>query len=149
MLSFDLAELYDVEPRVLVQAVKRNIDRFPEDFMFQLNKAEFENLKSQIVISSWGGRRSLPYAFSEQGIAMLSSILRSKKAIQINIEIMRTFVRLREIVNSNEQLAKKLSEIENKFGQLIGFILDELAEMKRQNALPEMKRKPIGFIQTY
>ena len=82
MLSTDLAELYEVEPRVLVQAVKRNRDRFPEDFMFQLNRKEFEHLKSQIVISSWGGlRRAAPYAFTEQGVAMLSSVLRSKRAI--------------------------------------------------------------------
>ena len=93
MLSTDLAELYGVEPRILVQAVKRNITRFPQDFMFQLSKEEFSNLKSQIVISSWGGlRRAPPYAFTEQGVAMLSSVLRSKRAIQVNIEIMRAFV---------------------------------------------------------
>src|SRR3972149_1103871 len=95
MLSTDLAELYGVEPRVLVQAVKRNIERFPEDFMFQLTKLEFDNLKSQIVISTWGGlRRAAPYAFTEQGVAMLSSVLRSKRAVRANIEIMRAFVRL-------------------------------------------------------
>jgi hypothetical protein len=95
MLSNDLAELYEVEPRILVQAVKRNIDRFPEDFMFQLSQEEFSILKSQIVISSWGGlRRATPYAFTEQGVAMLSSVLRSKRAIQVNIEIMRAFVML-------------------------------------------------------
>jgi len=88
MLSMDLAELYGVEPRVLVQAVKRNIERFPDDFMFQLNLQEVRNLKSQIVISSWGGQRFLPYAFTEQGVAMLSSVLKSKRAAQVNIEIM-------------------------------------------------------------
>jgi hypothetical protein len=99
MLSTDLAELYQVEARVLVQAVKRNIARFPQDFMFQLTEEEFSNLKSQIVISSWGGlRRAAPYAFTEQGVAMLSSVLRSKRAIQVNIEIMRTFVRLRRLL---------------------------------------------------
>ena len=92
MLSTDLAELYGVEPRVLVQAVKRNIERFPEDFMFQLSKEEFDNLKSQIVTSSWGGlRRAAPYAFTEQGVAMLSGVLNSKRAVSVNIEIMRAF----------------------------------------------------------
>ena len=86
MLSTHLAELYGVEPRVLVQAVKRNLDRFPEDFMFQLGDEEFDNLKSQFVISSWGGmRRANPYAFTEQGVAMLSSVLKSKRAVQVNI----------------------------------------------------------------
>jgi hypothetical protein len=109
MLSTDLAQLYGVEPRILVHAVKRNIDRFPEDFMFQLSKEEFSNLKSQIVISSWGGpRRATPYAFTEQGVAMLSSVLRSKRAIQVNIEIMRAFVRLRRILASHADSARKL-----------------------------------------
>ncbi len=95
MLSKHLAALYNVEPRALVQAVKRNRERFPGDFMFQLTAAEWENLKSQIVISSWGGsRRATPYAFTEHGIAMLSSVLKSRRAIQVNIEIMRAFVRL-------------------------------------------------------
>ena len=111
MLSADLAELYQVEPRVLVQAVKRNIARFPEDFMFQLTEKEFANLKSQIVISSWGGmRRAFPYAFTEQGVAMLSSVLRSKRAVQVNVAIMRAFVRLRRMLASNASLARKLDE---------------------------------------
>lgn len=93
MLSTDLADLYAVEPRVLIQAVKRNRGRFPADFMFQLTEQEFSHLKSQIVISSWGGlRRAYPYAFTEQGVSMLSSVLRSKRAIEVNIAIMRTFV---------------------------------------------------------
>ncbi len=97
MLSPHLAELYGVAPKVLVPQVKRNIERFPKDFMFQLTRAEFENLKSQIVTSSWGGvRRATPYAFTEQGVAMRSSVLRSERAVQVNIEIMRTFVRLRQ-----------------------------------------------------
>ena len=112
MLSTNLAELYEVEPRVLVQAVKRNSERFPEDFMFQLNLQEVRNLKSQIVISSWGGKRSLPYAFTEQGVAMLSSVLNSKRAVQVNIEIMRAFVRLRALIASNKELAKRLDELE-------------------------------------
>jgi hypothetical protein len=116
MLSIDLAELYQVEPRVLVQAVKRNIDRFPEDFMFQLTEEEYTNLKSQIVISSWGGlRRARPYAFTEQGVAMSSSVLRSKRAVQVNIEIMRAFVRLRRILASHADLARKLEALEKKY----------------------------------
>jgi len=96
MLSAHWAELYQVEPRALVQAVKRNTERFPSDFMFRLSAQEFANLKSQLVISSWGGiRRAAPYAFTEQGVAMLSSILRSDRAIHVNIEIMRAFVQLR------------------------------------------------------
>ena len=101
MLSTDLAKLYGVEPRELVQAVKRNLERFPKDFMFQLTGAEFINLKSQIVISSWGGaRRAAPYAFTEQGVAMLSSVLRSPRAVQVNIEIMRAFIKLGRLLVS-------------------------------------------------
>ena len=115
MLSTDLAELYGVEPKVLVQAVKRNIERFPEDFMLQLTKEEFEILKSQIVTSSWGGiRRATPYAFTEQGVAMLSSVLRSRQAVQVNIAIMRAFVKLREILSTHKALAEKLTELEER-----------------------------------
>lgn len=114
MLDKDLAELYGVETRVLVQAVKRNIDRFPEDFMFQLTKEEFENLRSQIVTSSWGGRRYLPYVFTEQGVAMLSSVLNSKRAIQVNISIMRVFVNIRKLVSANRVMLTKLNQLENK-----------------------------------
>ena len=104
MLSPDLATLYQVEPRALVQAVKRNLGRFPSDFMFQLSQAEFRKLKSQIVISSWGGaRRGRPYAFTEQGVAMLSSVLRSQRAIRVNIAIMRAFVRLREMLTTQKE----------------------------------------------
>ncbi len=95
----DLAELYGVETRTLLQAVKRNSERFPPDFTFQLTSQEFQNLRSQIVISSWGGRRYPPYAFTEHGVAMLSSVLRSSRAIQVNIATMRAFVRLRETVS--------------------------------------------------
>jgi len=115
MLSTHLAELYGVAPRVLVQAVKRNIERFPEDFMFQLSRGEAANLKSQFVISSWGGRRrATPYAFTEQGVAMLSSVLRSERAVQVNIAVMRAFVKLRGILSAHKELAGKLSELERK-----------------------------------
>jgi hypothetical protein len=116
MLSTHLAELYEVEPRALVQAVKRNIERFPPDFMCQLSKVEFENLKSQIVTSNWGGlRRAAPYAFTEQGVAMLSSVLNSRRAVQVNIEIMRAFVRLREIMATHKDLVRRLNEMEKKY----------------------------------
>lgn len=122
----DLAVLYEVETRILNQAAKRNIDRFPDDFMFQLNKNEADiflrsqimtskedkNLKSQIVTSSWGGARKLPYVFTEQGVAMLSSVLKSKRAIQVNIQIMRTFTKMRKLLASNQELAKKIEKIE-------------------------------------
>jgi len=115
MLSTHLAELYGVEPRTLIQTVKRNKDRFPEDFMFQLNNKEFIALKSQIVISSWGGlRRANPYAFTEQGVAMLSSILRSKRSIQVNITIMRTFIKLRKFFSTHKGLAHKIGQLEQK-----------------------------------
>ncbi len=108
MLSTHLAGLYVVEPRTLIQAVKRNIDRFPEDFMFQLTREEFENLKSQFVTSSWGGlRRATPYAFTEQGVAMLSSVLRSTQAVQVNIMIMRAFVQMRQLVATHKDLGRQ------------------------------------------
>jgi len=110
MLDLDLAVLYGVETRVLNQAVKRNWERFPDDFMFQLTQKEAQNLRSQIVISKRGGRRYLPYAFTEQGVAMLSSVLRSKRAIRVNIAIMRTFVRLRQILATRKELAQKLED---------------------------------------
>jgi hypothetical protein len=115
MLSQDLAELYGVAVKVLNQSVRRNRERFPKDFMFQLDHIEFGNLKSQIVTSSWGGaRRALPYAFTEQGVAMLSSVLRSGRAVQLNIAIMRAFVQLREVLGSHAELARKLTELEQR-----------------------------------
>jgi hypothetical protein len=144
MLSADLAELYQVEPRVLVQAVKRNIARFPQDFMFQLTEEEFSNLKSQIVISSWGGlRRARPYAFTEQSVAMLSSVLRSKRAIQVNIEIMRAFVMLRQILASNKELAKRLDELEKRYDAQFKIVFDAIRELMKP---PETKKRPIGFL---
>jgi len=143
MLSPDLAELYGVTAKVLNQAVRRNRARFPEDFMFQLTRGEFEDLKSQIVTSSWGGmRRALPYAFSEQGIAMLSGILRSGRAIRVNIEIMRAFVRLRQMLATNTELARKLNEIEKKYDQQFKIVFDAIRELMTP---PPTKSKPIGF----
>jgi hypothetical protein len=115
MLDKDLADLYGVETRTLTQAVKRNITRFPDDFMFQLSKDEFAALRSRSAApGQWGGRRYPPYAFTEQGVAMLSSVLRSARAIDVNVEIMRAFVRLRHMIASHEQLARKLTALEKK-----------------------------------
>ncbi len=143
MLSTHLAELYDVEPRALVQAVKRNLERFPGDFMFQLNTDEFANLKSQIVTSSWGGaRRAAPYAFTEQGVAMLSSVLRSQRAVQVNIEIMRAFVRLRRLLATHADLARKLAELEKKYDAQFRVVFDAIRQLM---APPDPPRRRIGF----
>ena len=144
MFSTQLAELYEVEPRALVQAVKRNIERFPPDFMFQLSKAEFKNLKSQIVTSSWGGlRRAAPFAFTEQGVAMLSSVLNSKRAVQVNIEIMRAFVRLRQIMSTHKDLARKLEALEKKYDAQFKVVFDAIRQLMTP---PEAKKRKIGFL---
>jgi len=139
MLDRDLADLYGVKTKVLLQTVKRNIDRFPLDFMFQLSDDESENLRSQIVTSSWGGRRYTPYAFTEQGVAMLSSVLRSKRAVEINIAIMRVFVHLREILADNAVLRKKLEEHDNK----IKYIFNIIGQMLHEE---EKSKKRIGYL---
>lgn len=143
MLDQDLATMYGVETRALVQAVKRNIDRFPGDFMFQLNKDEFSSLKSQIVTSSWGGRRTRPYAFTEQGVAMLSSVLNSKRAILVNIEIMRTFVKLRRILATHDELASKLASLERRYDRQFKIVFDAIREIMTPKDPP--KRRQIGF----
>ena len=143
MLSTDLAELYGVAPKVLVQAVKRNRERFPGDFMFQLTKAELANLKSQFVTSSWGGaRRATPYAFTEQGVAMLSSVLRSPRAVQVNIAIMRAFVKLREIIASHHDLARRLEEMESHYDAQFRAVFDAIRELTEP---PEKPHRRIGF----
>ena len=143
MLSQHLAELYEVEARALNQAVKRNIQRFPEDFMFQLNPEEFANLKSQFVTSSWGGlRRAVPYAFTEQGVAMLSSVLHSKRAVRVNIEIMRAFVRLREVVAPHAELARKLATLERKYDTQFKAVFDAIRALM---ARPAAAKAKIGF----
>jgi hypothetical protein len=150
LLDAELAELYGIQTKVLVQAVKRNLDRFPSDFMFQLTNQEFNVLRSQSVTSSstHGGRRTAPYAFTEQGVAMLSSVLSSPQAIAVNIEIMRAFVRLREVLAGNKELAAKLGELERKLkghDQAIAGILDAIRQLM---APPATKKRPIGFITT-
>jgi len=143
MLDTDLAALYEVETRTLIQAVKRNVDRFPGDFMFQLTKQEFGDLRSHFVTSSWGGRRYPPYAFTEQGVAMLSSVLRSKRAVQVNIEIVRAFVRLRQMLASHADLARKLATLENKYDAQFKIVFDAIRELMIP---PESKKKrQIGF----
>ncbi len=144
MLDQDLALLYGVETRVLIQAVKRQKDRFPSDFMFQLTEDASQNLRSQSVISSlsYGGRRYLPYVFTENGVAMLSSVLRSKRAIQVNIQIMRTFTRLREIIRNHEAIWKKLTEMEEKYDGQFQAIFDVIRQMVAEEENPKRK---IGF----
>jgi tetrahydromethanopterin S-methyltransferase subunit G len=146
MLSSDIALLYGVEVRALTQAVRRNIGRFPEDFMFQLSTEENQNLKSQNVISSWGGaRRAAPYAFTEQGIAMLSSILNSKRAIQVNIAIMRVFVKLRDMVSMHKEIIKKLDELEKKVGKHDSQIIAIFGAIKQMMIKPNAGKKDYGF----
>ena len=143
MLSPHLAELYQVESRSLNQAVKRNMERFPEDFMFQLTDSEFADLKSQFVISSWGGsRRAKPYAFTEQGVAMLSTVLKSKRAIEVNIQIMRAFVKLREMLATNKDLARKLTALENKYDEQFKVVFDAIRVLMTEDEKPKRR---IGF----
>ncbi len=142
LLSSNLAELYNVEPKILVQAVKRNMDRFPKDFMFQLNEEEFSNLKSQIVTSSWGGIRKPPYAFTEQGVAMLSSVLRSKRAVKVNIEIMRAFVKLRKLIESHSELANELDALEKKYDGHFKVVFEAIRQLMKTE---KKKKNPIGF----
>ncbi|MDR3323910.1 MAG: ORF6N domain-containing protein [Zoogloeaceae bacterium] len=170
MLSGDLAELYGVEPRTLMQAVKRNIDRFPADFMFQMEAEEWsalmpDDLKSQFVISNSragnsmptdlrsqivtsnekpkrGGARYAPYAFTEQGIAMLSSVLRSPQAVQVNIEIMRAFVRLRRILNEHQELARRIDDLEGRYDQQFRSVFEAIRQLMTPPTPPQ---NPIGF----
>lgn len=150
MLDFDLAELYEVETRVLNQAVKRNIERFPEDFMFQLTKLEWETLISQTVISKTetrGGTQKLPYAFTEQGLAMLSGILKSKKAIDVNIAIMRAFVFLRQYALTHKDLTEKLNELEKKYNKQFKDVYEAINYLitKDKQTEKQTNRKQIGY----
>ncbi len=143
ILDSDLAALYDVETKALVRAVKRNVNRFPGDFMFQLSAAEVQDLRRHFgTSSSWGGRRYLPYAFTEQGVAMLSSVLRSARAVQVNVEIMRTFVRLRRMLESNAELARKLEALEKKYDAQFRVVFQAIRELMTPPALTKPR---IGF----
>ena len=143
MLDFHLSQLYETETRILKQQVKRNIERFPKDFMFQLNKAEIESLVSQNVIPHkgiLGG--SIPMAFTEQGVAMLSSVLRSKKAVEVNIAIMRTFVHVRRILSDNKELARKVGQLEKKYDEQFHAVFSAIKKLIEQKSKP---RTPIGY----
>jgi hypothetical protein len=154
MVDSDLAELYQVETRALIQAVSRNAKRFPADFMFRLSATEEKTLRSQFVISSTrhGGRRHLPYAFTELGVAMLSSVLNSKRAIQMNIIIMRAFIRLREMVTTNKDFAVRIGKLEarqNQTTSVIDVLIDEIDGIHREvrfiKKLPLPSKRKIGF----
>ena len=147
MLDSDLAKLYGVETRALNQAVKRNIERFPAHYMFQLTKDEFKNLMSQNVISSWGGVRKMPYVFTEQGVAMLSSILKSKQAIQVNIQIIDTFVKMRQWAIENKDLARRVAELEHYFIEHAKDYKEDMKEIHQAIDLLMDRTKPakIGF----
>ena len=143
MIDVDLALLYAVQTGQLVRAVKRNIGRFPEDFAFQLSTQEFSDLKCQTGTSStWGGRRSRPWAFTEQGVAMLSSVLRSKRAVQVNIEIMRAFVRLRELLATHSDLARRLDELEKKYDQQFAVVFDAIRQLMSP---PKKETREFGY----
>jgi hypothetical protein len=143
MLSFDLAPLYAVPVRALVQAVKRNASRFPTDFMFQLSSQELKILKSQSVISTWGGaRRSRPYAFTEQGVAMLSSVLRGERAVQVNIAIMRAFVHLRTMMATHEDLRRKIEQMKKRYDARFQAVF---ATLKQMLEVPAPRKREIGF----
>lgn len=129
ILDRDLAFLYGVPTKVFNQSVKRNIQRFPEDFMFQLNDVEFKNLRSQIVTSNWGGQRYLPYAFTEQGIAMLSGVLNSERAIQVNIQIMRTFIKMREMLLNYKGLKEKIENMEKKYNRQFKVVFEAIRQL--------------------
>lgn len=142
MLDKDLAELYGVKTKVLNQAVKRNIKRFPEDFMFKLDKKEFVSLRSQLVTSKRGGARYESFVFTEQGVAMLSSVLKSGRAISVNIQIIRTFTRIRELLATNEALHRKIMEMEKRYDGKIKEIFNMLKLLMEEKSKPKRK---IGF----
>ncbi|HLD87975.1 MAG TPA: ORF6N domain-containing protein [Candidatus Omnitrophota bacterium] len=152
IFDFDLALLYGVETRALIQAVKRNLRRFPVDFMFRILPEERDSLTSQIVMSNKGrgGRRHQPYVFTQEGVAMLSSVLNSDRAVQVNIQIMRVFVKLRELILSHKDLARKIEDLERKFGEHDAKIIHIFNEIRRLMAVPEpldnYKRTKVGFV---
>jgi len=143
MLDRDLAKLYEVDTKQLTRQVRRNIDRFPEDFMFQLTSNELQNLMCQFGTSSWGGTRKLPYAFTEQGVAMLSGVLRSKRAIRVNIQIMRAFIQLKRMLLTNADLKRKIEAMERKYNKQFAIVFQAIKQLLEP---PPIKQKPpIGF----
>lgn len=139
MFDRDLAELYGVETRILNRAVRRNIRRFPDDFMFQLNKAELANLISQFGISSWGGIRKSPLIFTEQGVSMLSAVLNSDRAIDVSIQIVRTFVKLREILSTHTKLRNKIEALERKYDGNLKIVFKAISKLMKDDAIPARK----------
>ncbi len=147
ILDKDLAEMYGVKTRDLNKAVQRNRDRFPADFMFQLTQEEFKNLMFHFGTSRWGGTRKLPYAFTELGVAMLSSVLNSKRAIHVNIQIMRAFVALRELLASHKDLARKLDEMEKKYDQQFRIVFEAIRQLiSTPKSIQDKPKRRIGFI---
>jgi len=143
MLDSDLASLYDVKTKQLTRQVRRNTERFPKEFMFQLTRKEFEILRCQFGTSSWGGHRYLPYAFTEHGVAMLSSVLTSSKAIQINIMIIKAFIKIREILSTHKKLAIKIAQLETKYDEQFVMVFNALKHLMKE---PEKKKiGQIGF----
>lgn len=146
MLDSDLAELYGVETKRLKEAVRRNMQRFPKDFMFKLTEEEFENLRTQFATSSWGGTRYMPFAFTEQGVAMLSSVLSGAKAIEVNIQIVRAFVFLRQFALSNTELTEKLRKLESRYDQQFKDVYEALNFLLQKDEPDQSaKSKKIGF----
>ncbi|MDD4178525.1 MAG: ORF6N domain-containing protein [Candidatus Margulisbacteria bacterium] len=143
ILDDDISRLYNVKTKALIQAVKRNIERFPADFMIRLTQAEYKILRSQFVTSNWGGRRHLPYAFTEQGVAMLSSVLNSKRAVQVNIQIMRIFARLRQLLSTHKDILRKIEAMESKYDQQFKVVFDAIKALIEP---PEKPKKRIGFL---
>lgn len=146
LLDADLALLYGVETRRLNEQVRRNRERFPDDFMFQLTANEFGNLKSQFATSSWGGRRKLPFAFTEHGAIMAATVLNSARAIEMSIYVVRVFVQLRELLASNKELAAKLDELERRVGAHDRVIVDLVNAIRDHMQAPEPEARPIGFV---
>jgi ORF6N domain len=146
LLDMDLALLYGVETRRLNEQVRRNRERFPDDFMFQLTAGEFGNLKSQFATSSWGGRRKLPFAFTEHGAIMAATVLNSVRAIEMSIYVVRVFVQLRELLASNKGLAAKLDELEHRIGAHDRVIVDLVNAIRELMQAPEPESRPIGFV---
>ncbi len=146
MLDSDLADLYGVETKRLKEAVRRNLQRFPKDFMFKLTNEEFENLRTQFATSSWGGARYLPFAFTEQGVAMLSSVLSSSKAIEVNIQIVRAFVFLRQYALSHAELTDKLNKLESRFDQKFNDVYEAINYLlQKEEPNESANNKKIGF----
>jgi hypothetical protein len=145
LLDADLADLYGVATKVLNQAVKRNLDRFPADFMFQLTPEEWEGMRSQIVTASRRNVGALPYAFTEQGVAMLSSVLRSQRAVEVNIAIMRTFVQLRRLMDSNRDLRLRIEAMETRYDEQFSQVFDAIKQLIAEDKTRKAKL-PIGFL---